>query len=158
VGPSSIMGNNKMYISLPPPQKHPQKAGGRRPPLTPSTVSPPSLTAQTSSAARQEMSRCASPKATALLARVASSPPSPRTTPMSSPLPSPYMKGPPLSRSAATSPRGELPPMPKREYHEGKLDRESQDGYISFPDFERFREAREAGRGHDEAQAAYAGA
>ena len=88
---------NKFYISLPVPHPAMAKSGSRRPPLTPSTVSPPCLSAQTSSVTRRDSgSGGASPtKATSLLAKVASHPSTPRKgIPMSSPLPSPSPKSP----------------------------------------------------------------
>lgn len=125
---------NKFYISLPVPHPAVAKSGSRRPPLTPSTVSPPCLSAHTSSVARRDSgSGGASPtKATSLLAKVASHPSTPRKgTPMSSPLPSPSPKSPEDHQS---------PLDPSRYWSTHR----QQDGYISFPDFEKFCQSHEA--------------
>jgi hypothetical protein len=61
----------------------------RRPTLTPSTVTPPSLSAQTSSVSRTERTQPSPDRASALLAKVASNPTSRKQTPLNSPLPSP---------------------------------------------------------------------
>lgn len=138
---------NKFYISLPVPHPAMAKSGSRRPPLTPSTVSPPCLSAHTSSVTRRDSgSGGASPtKATSLLAKVASHPSTPRKdTPMSSPLPSPSPKSPEDRQSPLCAP-GEgrhavFTQDPSRYWSTHR----QQDGYISFPDFEKFCQSHEA--------------
>jgi hypothetical protein len=74
--PSTI---TRMFISLPtsrPANSRTQSA--RHYPLTPSTVTPPSVSKQSSSAARRDSVCSDSDRARALLSRVASSPSSPR--------------------------------------------------------------------------------
>ncbi|OCK81275.1 hypothetical protein K432DRAFT_295881 [Lepidopterella palustris CBS 459.81] len=143
---------NRFYISLPPPTPSMQKSGSRRPPLTPSTVSPPCISSQTSSASRRD-SGCRSPtKATSLLAKVASHPSTPRRgTPASSPLPSPSPKSPGEHHSPLCTPREECrPAMFRQDSTRHWSTHRQQDGYISFPDFEKFCQNRDDYEGHNE--------
>ncbi|KZF22679.1 hypothetical protein L228DRAFT_238599 [Xylona heveae TC161] len=124
-----------MYISLPPPSL--QKAASsrfdrRRYPLTPSTITPPSLTAHTSSASRQGQSTNDQYGASALLARVASSPPSPQST----------LNCPPFSSASNSNlPITKLDEHKRQEAFANTLT-PFQDGYTSFPDFDRFGSPR----------------
>src|SRR5438552_14924176 len=85
--------DKKMHIPLPAPKVF-AATKNQRPPLALSVVSAPSLTTQTSYASRNDTCgrQSSAPKATALLARVASSPTQKPTTPASSPLPSPSVQ------------------------------------------------------------------
>ena len=88
--PFIMSNNNRYYYSLPtqPPQH--QRSGSRRPPLTPSVVSSPCLTTHAPIATRRDSGSGSPTKASALLAKVASNPATPRNeTPSVSPLPSP---------------------------------------------------------------------
>lgn len=91
--PTFEMANNtRYYYSLPtqPPQQPRSTSGSRRPPLTPSTVSSPCLTTQSTIASRRDSGSGSPTKASALLAKVASHPSTPRTeTTMCSPMSSP---------------------------------------------------------------------
>lgn len=88
-----IMANNtRYYYSLPTEAPERSRSGSRRPPLTPSTVSSPCLTTHVPMTSRRDSSGSSgSPtKASALLAKVVSSPTTPRgDTPHGSPMPSP---------------------------------------------------------------------
>lgn len=89
---TSIMANNtRYYFSLPTEAPQRSRSGSRRPPLTPSTVSSPCLTTHVPVASRRDSGSSSSPtKASALLAKVVSSPTTPRgETPAESPMPSP---------------------------------------------------------------------
>ncbi|KAF2756034.1 hypothetical protein EJ05DRAFT_86858 [Pseudovirgaria hyperparasitica] len=126
-------------IAMPPPQpSHAIKSSSRRTPLTPSTITPPSVSAHTPSATRHELG---SPtRAEALLAKVAQHPTyRPRPSPPSSPV--------------ASTAAGERQPVVTRAYsadqwqqlhqQHAQLQRSysshpRQDGYISFPDFEKY--------------------
>jgi hypothetical protein len=87
----SIMTDiTKYYYSLPTQAPQLQRSGSRRPPLTPSTVSSPCLTTHAPIASRRDSGSGSPTKASALLAKVASHPTSPKgETPTTSPLPSP---------------------------------------------------------------------
>ncbi|OCL03850.1 hypothetical protein AOQ84DRAFT_381208 [Glonium stellatum] len=134
---------NTFYIALPAPHPAMAKSGSRRPPLTPSTVSPPCLSAHTPLAARRDSgSGSLSPtKATSLLAKVASHPSTPRKgTPVSSPLPSPSPKSPEDHQSLGEGRHAMFNQDPSRYWSTNR----QQDGYISFPDFEKFCQSRDA--------------
>jgi hypothetical protein len=90
-----------MYISLPPTPKAFAAPKNRRPALALSAVSPPSLTTQTSYASRKDTCGRQSSKATALLARVASSPPPKPPTPAASPILSPSVRSPEFCRNSS---------------------------------------------------------
>ncbi|KAF2802645.1 uncharacterized protein BDZ99DRAFT_201500 [Mytilinidion resinicola] len=133
---------NRLYISLPAPC--PAKPANRRPPLTPSTVSAPSLSACTPTVSRRDSGSGSPTKATSLLAKVASHPSTPRRgmTPASSPLPSPTPKSPEEHDSPLYEKDGR--PMIWRHDSARHFHRhQSQDGYISFPDFEKFCQTQE---------------
>lgn len=88
----NMANNSRYYYSLPvqAPQQPRSTSGSRRPPLTPSTVSSPCLTTQSTIASRRDSGSGSPTKAFALLAKVASHPSTPRgETPSSSPVPSP---------------------------------------------------------------------
>lgn len=76
-----IMANNsRYYYSLPTEAPARSRSGSRRPPLTPSTVSSPCVTTLVSLPRRDSAGSSGSPtKAHALLAKVVSSPPTPRS-------------------------------------------------------------------------------
>ncbi|KAF1971753.1 hypothetical protein BU23DRAFT_469742 [Bimuria novae-zelandiae CBS 107.79] len=128
-----MANNTRYYYSLPtqPPQQPRSTSGSRRPPLTPSTVSSPCLTTQSTIASRRDSGSGSPTKASALLARVASHPSTPRgETPSSSPIVSPDVRGPMYSPDRPAVWRSES----ARYVHQYR----QQDGYISFPDFEKF--------------------
>jgi len=115
----------------------------RRPTLTPSTVTPPSISTQTTSA-RSDRPQTSPDRATALLSRVASHPASRRDTPAQSPLPSP--SGDRTTDQAYSSlVAGGDGSFRKAD---GSVNwntcGQKADGYISFPDFERYRQGYEA--------------
>lgn len=110
------------------PMRCPQPAPAR-------TTTAPLLATQTSSVARREPSQQSPDKATALLAKVASSPSSRRHTPASSPLGSPRDGSPQEDNANAPLPGGEAS---KREW---MASCQRTDGYISFPEFERYRQS-----------------
>ncbi|KAF2999368.1 hypothetical protein E8E13_006269 [Curvularia kusanoi] len=127
---------NAYYYSLPMDAPQRSRSGSRRrPALSPSTVSSPCITTHAPIASRRDSAGSAtssgSPvKASALLAKVASSPPTPRgevPTPIASPEsrmhPSYSMERPTVWRSESD-----------RYVHQYR----KQDGYISFPDYEKF--------------------
>jgi hypothetical protein len=80
------MANNSRYYYSLPTQAPQSRSGSRRPPLTPSTVSSPCLS--TAAVATRRDSGAGSPtRASALLAKVVSHPPTPKgETPSSSPM------------------------------------------------------------------------
>ncbi|GAB7362375.1 hypothetical protein MBLNU230_g2700t1 [Neophaeotheca triangularis] len=99
----------------------------KRSPLTPSTITPPSLDRQHSYNSRKSPNNKPSPiDATSALAKVASRPNSPRQTPASTPL---------------ASPSSELPAHHRRSSWDSCSHK--RDGYISFPDFDQLRAAVE---------------
>ncbi|KAI9683132.1 MAG: hypothetical protein M1829_005923 [Trizodia sp. TS-e1964] len=126
-----------------------RRSPSRRPSLSPSTVSPPSLTAQTCAIAlssRDHSLESSSPRALALLARVASRPARTKssstiTTPNRSPLErsqtSPHL---PIDHTAFIAAAQAM--VEKVAYN-------AHEGYISFPDFERFCESQAASAGQD---------
>lgn len=83
--------NPRYYYSLPTEAPQRSRSGSRRPPLTPSTVSSPCLTTLVPTTSRRDSATSGSPiKASILLAKVASSPTTPRgETPPGSPMLSP---------------------------------------------------------------------
>ncbi|KAF2669187.1 hypothetical protein BT63DRAFT_413645 [Microthyrium microscopicum] len=119
------------YFTLSPPPSRHRHLSPRRYPLTPPCVSPAAITAYQS---RPELNRSqTSPKATALLSKVARTSPSSRRT-----SPSP---------SARNEKHSSYQGPPEHEAHEEKLwveevrdwrGGEQSGGYVSFPDFERF--------------------
>ncbi|KAF2795290.1 hypothetical protein K505DRAFT_240182 [Melanomma pulvis-pyrius CBS 109.77] len=131
--------NTKYYYSLPTQAPQQQRSGSRRPPLTPSTVSSPCLTTHAPIASRRDSGSGSPTKASALLAKVASHPTSPRgETPVTSPLPSPTSRPAEMHSSPMYSP--ERPAIWRSESARYVRQYRQQDGYISFPDFERFCE------------------
>ncbi|RMZ73198.1 hypothetical protein GMOD_00009005 [Pyrenophora seminiperda CCB06] len=106
-----------------------------RPPLTPSTVSSPCLTTLAPTTCRRDSATSGSPhKASILLAKVASSPTTPRgETPPGSPMLAPRSR---LNSEPAYS--AERPAMSRTESDRYVRQYRQQDGYISFPDFEKF--------------------
>jgi len=93
------------YSSLPTQAPQIQRSGSRRPPLTPSTVSSPCLTTHAPIASRRDSGSGSPTKASALLAKVASHPTSPRgETPTTSPLPSPTTGSAEMHSSSMYSP------------------------------------------------------
>jgi hypothetical protein len=129
-----MSSSSRYYYSLPTDAPQRSRSGSRRPPLTPSTVSSPCLTTHTYGASRRDSSGSAgSPtKASVLLAKVASTPGSPRSEARSaSPLPSPE-----TTMHSSYSP--ERPFMWRSESDRYVRQYRQQDGYISFPDYERF--------------------
>jgi len=95
VAQSIMATNTRYYYSLPTEAPARSRSCSRRPPLTPSTVSSPCLTTLVPMASRRDSASgtTASPtKASALLAKVVSSPATPRETPAGSPFPSPEMR------------------------------------------------------------------
>ncbi|KAJ4302996.1 hypothetical protein N0V90_001887 [Kalmusia sp. IMI 367209] len=128
--------SNRYYYSLPvqAPQQPRSASGSRRPPLTPSTVSSPCLTTQSTIASRRDSGSGSPTKASALLAKVASHPPTPRgETPSASPMPSPDVR---MHSTPMYSP--ERPAVWRSESARYVHQYRQQDGYISFPDFEKF--------------------
>ncbi|KAF2446213.1 hypothetical protein P171DRAFT_357675 [Karstenula rhodostoma CBS 690.94] len=131
-----MANNTRYYYSLPtqPPQQSRSASGSRRPPLTPSTVSSPCLTTQSTIASRRDSGSGSPTKASALLARVASHPSTPRAeTPMGSPMSSPEER---MHSSPMYS--TDRPAMWRSESARYVHQYRQQDGYISFPDFEKF--------------------
>jgi hypothetical protein len=85
-----MANNSRYYYSLPTEAPARSRSGSRRPPLTPSTVSSPCVTTLVSLPRRDSAGSSGSPtKAHALLAKVVSSPTTPRGETMSSPGTSP---------------------------------------------------------------------
>jgi hypothetical protein len=102
---SIMTTNTKYYYSLPTQAPQLQRSGSRRPPLTPSTVSSPCLTTHAPIASRRDSGSGSPTKASALLAKVASHPTSPRgETPTTSPLPSPTTRPAEMHSSPMYSP------------------------------------------------------
>ncbi|OAG05761.1 uncharacterized protein CC84DRAFT_1092259 [Paraphaeosphaeria sporulosa] len=131
-----MANNTRYYYSLPtqPPQQPRSTSGSRRPPLTPSTVSSPCLTTQSTIASRRDSGSGSPTKASALLAKVASHPSTPRAeTPMGSPMSSPEER---MHSSPMYSP--DRPAVWRSESARYVHQYRQQDGYISFPDFEKF--------------------
>lgn len=89
--PLAMSTHPRYYYSLPTEAPQRSRSGSRRPPLTPSTVSSPCLTTLVPTTSRRDSATSGSPiKASILLAKVASSPTTPRgETPPGSPMLSP---------------------------------------------------------------------
>jgi len=123
-----------MLLSLPDPR---ESSRSRRFPLTPPSVTPPSVSVSGSSTMQSERDRCTSPSqtATTLLAKVATPQPQTGTTPSS---PRMAMSN---SSSASSTPLS-TPPGDGCHFPFGSMQKglpESPDGgYISFPVFEEF--------------------
>lgn len=129
-----MANNSGYYYSLPTEAPARSRSGSRRPPLTPSTVSSPCLTTLVPVASRRDSGTSGSPtKASTLLAKVVSAPPTPRETPAGSPLPSPELR---MHSTPAYS--YERPTVSRTESERYVRQYRKQDGYISFPDFEKF--------------------
>jgi hypothetical protein len=154
---STMAGNNKCYYSLPtqPPQQ--QRSGSRRPPLTPSTVSSPCLSIHAPVVTRRDSGSGSPTKAEALLAKVVANPVSPKgESPPSSPMSSPTTRPAEMHSSPMYSPerpavwRSESARYVRQYREQGKhpslmtsnweleIAHTTPDGYISFPDFEKF--------------------
>lgn len=85
-----MASNSRYYYSLPTEAPQRSRSGSRRPPLTPSTVSSPCLTTNVPLPRRDSAGSSGSPtKAHALLAKVVSSPTTPRGETPTNPVPSP---------------------------------------------------------------------
>jgi len=135
----SPSSTTRMFISLPasrPPPSRTQSA--RHYPLTPPTVASPSVSTQSSSATRRDSGCGDSARARALLSRVASSPSSPRrASPPATPKQHPSASDESQRHQAVV---GQL----ERRYSDGHeaakywTGHEQRDGYISFPDFEKY--------------------
>ncbi|KAK3062453.1 hypothetical protein LTS18_004028 [Coniosporium uncinatum] len=113
----------------------------RRLPLTPSTVTQPSVNAANCSVAKRTPSTSPSRRATALLTRVASNPSTPRNE-----TPTPMLMS---MSSAESSPCGGaggtgLRPKVQRYW----TVQECQGGYVSFPDFEIFQRPYDSANAH----------
>ncbi|KAF2823632.1 hypothetical protein CC86DRAFT_57726 [Ophiobolus disseminans] len=134
-----MANNTRYYYSLPTEAPARSRSGSRRPPLTPSTVSSPCVTTLVSLPRRDSAgSSSGSPtKAHALLAKVVSSPTTPRGEIPSNPAPSPTDSRTSTYHSSPTySP--ERPAVWRSESDRYVGQYRQQDGYISFPDFENF--------------------
>lgn len=156
-----MANNNKYYYSLPTPAPQQHRSGSRRPPLTPSTVSSPCLTTHAPVVTRRDSGSGSPTKASILLAKVACNPSTPKGgTPTASPLPSPTTRHAEMHSSPLYSQerpsvwrsesaryvrqyRQQGMHFPKHisdpKLHNTDID---PDGYISFPDFEKFCEAQ----------------
>ncbi|CAI6333325.1 unnamed protein product [Periconia digitata] len=122
--------NNQYYYSLP-TQAPQSRSGSRRPPLTPSTVSSPCISTHAPVVTRRDSGTGSPTKASTLLAKVASHPSTPR---VETPSVSPNvldMRSSPISSS-------ERPGVWRSESARYVQQYRQQDGYISFPDFEKF--------------------
>ncbi|KAH8725212.1 hypothetical protein GQ44DRAFT_616105 [Phaeosphaeriaceae sp. PMI808] len=130
--------NNRYYYSLPTEAPERSRSGSRRPPLTPSTVSSPCLTTLVSLPRRDSAGSSGSPtKAHAMLAKVVSSPATPRGETSTSPASSPTESRTVEYHSNATY-SSERPTVSRTESDRYVRQYRQQDGYISFPDFEKF--------------------
>ncbi|KAF1947106.1 hypothetical protein EJ02DRAFT_462044 [Clathrospora elynae] len=130
-----MTSNTRYYYSLPTEAPARSRSGSRRPPLTPSTVSSPCLTTLVPVTSRRDSGTSGSPiKASILLAKVASSPTIPRgETPPGSPMLSPV-----TSVHSGHSYSSARPTVSRTESERYVRQYRQQDGYISFPDFEKF--------------------
>lgn len=127
----TMSNNARYYYSLPTEAPKRSRSGSRRPPLTPSVVSSPCLTTHVPVASRRgSSSSSGSPtKASVLLAKVASSPTTPRgETPLSSPMPSPEMRH---SEMHSTSPYASERPVMWRSESERYVRQYRQQGELS---------------------------
>ncbi|KAF2404559.1 hypothetical protein EJ06DRAFT_518941 [Trichodelitschia bisporula] len=110
--------------------------------LTPSTVTPPSVSTHNSCATKHEGTSSASARATALLAKVASGP----TTPRRGSRPSTPVHSPSSTRSIDECRFPAVPAPMERRYSDGYEvarcwtghSQRNTDGYISFPDYEKY--------------------
>lgn len=101
----TMAGNNKYYYpqAQQPPSHH--RSGSRRPPLTPSTVSSPCVSTHAPIASRRDSGSGSPTNASALLAKMASNPTTPRgETPRESPLPSPTTRAAEMASNPLYSP------------------------------------------------------
>ncbi|KAF1953173.1 hypothetical protein CC80DRAFT_507368 [Byssothecium circinans] len=130
-----MANNNRYYYSLP-TQAPQSRSGSRRPPLTPSTVSSPLLTTHAPVVTRRDSGTGSPTKASTLLAKVASNPSTPRGETPSSPMVTPDSRTAEMHSSPHYSP--ERPGVWRSESARYVRQYRQQDGYISFPDFERF--------------------
>ncbi|KAF2205810.1 hypothetical protein GQ43DRAFT_361549 [Delitschia confertaspora ATCC 74209] len=130
------MANNHYYISLSTPA--PQKSAPRRPPLTPSTVSSPCLSIHTPIATRRDSGSGSPTKASILLAKVASVPGTPRRETSNSSPQSPNVSTAEMRSSPLYSSHDQRPALWRSESARYSSQQRQQEGYISFPDFEKF--------------------
>lgn len=101
----TIMANNSRYYYSLPTQAPQSRSGSRRPPLTPSTVSSPCVSTHAPIASRRDSGSGSPTKASALLAKVASHPATPRgDTPTTSPAQSPDTRSPDMHSNPMYSP------------------------------------------------------
>jgi hypothetical protein len=125
---TATMANNvRYYYSLPTEAPQRSRSGSRRPPLTPSTVSSPCLTTLVSLPRRDSAGSASSPtKAHAMLAKVVSSPPTPRSE-----TPSSLAGSPSESRTTAyhTSPASSYT-SPASSYERPGVWRSESDRYV----------------------------
>ncbi|KAF2868387.1 hypothetical protein BDV95DRAFT_500847 [Massariosphaeria phaeospora] len=132
-----MAGNTKYYYSLPTPAPQHHRSGSRRPPLTPSTVSSPCVTTTVPIATRRDSGSGSPTKASALLAKVACHPTTPRNeASIASPISSPTQRPADVDSSPPYS--IERPAVWRSESARYVGQYRQQDGYISFPDFEKF--------------------
>ena len=122
-----MANGSRHYYSLPTEAPQRSRSGSRRPPLTPSTVSSPCLTTHVPVASRRDSGSSSSPtKASALLAKVVSSPTLPRVeTSAGSPMPSPETRicsGPTYSPERPTVWRSESDRYVRQYKQQGKHD------------------------------------
>ncbi|KAF2261059.1 hypothetical protein CC78DRAFT_364333 [Lojkania enalia] len=130
------MANSRYYMSLPTPAPQHKSGASRRPPLTPSTVSSPCLTTGVPVTTRRDSGSSSPTKASTLLAKVASHPGTPKGETPTSPLPSPSARTAEMQSSPFFTP--ERPSVWRSESARYVRQYKHQDGYISFPDFEKF--------------------
>ncbi|KZM21836.1 uncharacterized protein EKO05_0003125 [Ascochyta rabiei] len=133
------------YYSLPTEAPKRSRSGSRRPALSPSTVSSPCITTHAPIISRRDSAGSAtsssSPtKASVLLAKVASSPTTPRGE-----IPSPMVS--PESRMHSSHSM-ERPIVWRSESDRYVTQYRQQDGYISFPDYEKFCQSQQYDQGH----------
>jgi hypothetical protein len=124
--------NPRYYYTLPTEAPQRSRSGSRRPPLTPSTVSSPCLTTLIPTTSRRDSGVSGSPtKASVLLAKVASSPTTPRgETPPGSPMLSPVSRVHSLSGSTYSS---ERPAMSRTESDRYVRQYRQQGKHIALP-------------------------
>lgn len=149
----TMTGYGSYYYSLPTEAPKRSRSGSRRPALSPSTVSSPCITTHAPIASRRDSAASAtssgSPtKASVLLAKVASSPTTPRgeiPSPMASPesrMHSSYsVERPVVWRSESDRYVTQYRQQGKHVSHRSKSCNRANavsDGYISFPDYEKF--------------------
>jgi hypothetical protein len=116
----TMASNTRYYYSLPTEAPARSRSGSRRPPLTPSTVSSPCVTTLVSLPRRDSAGSTGSPtKAHALLAKVVSSPPTPRSETPSS-----------LASSPAESRTSAYNSSPASSYERPGVWRSESDRYV----------------------------